>query len=53
MANKNYRMIKTIENDAPYGNINYYSISFLTPEKYDKTKWMTLLGFKIHTAIQI
>lgn len=45
-----YTVINKIENDAPFGSINLYTISFLTPEKLDKTKDLNIYGFKLHNG---
>lgn len=45
---KKYNIVKTIEDDAPFGNINWCSISFLSPEKVEKTKYLDVRGFKVH-----
>ena len=48
--NKKYKIITSIEDDAPYGDINWCSISFLTPQKIEKTKFLDIKGFKIHNG---
>lgn len=47
---KKYKIIKTIIDDAPFGDINWCTISFLTSYKVDKTKNFDVRGFKIHTG---
>jgi len=47
---KKYKIISTIENDAPFANISWYTISFLTPQKIDKINFLDILGFKIHNG---
>lgn len=48
--NKKYKIIKTIEDDAPFGNINWCTISFLTPQNIDNLKYIDVKGFKIHNG---
>lgn len=49
MANtQKYTILNKIENDASFGTLNYCTISFLTPTKVEKTKYLDILGFKIH-----
>lgn len=50
MTNKKYKIMKSIEDDAPSGDINWCTISFLTPQKLDATKHMDAKGFKIHNG---
>jgi len=48
MATRNkYNIINNIEDDAPFGSINFCTISFITPEKVDATKYLDIYGFKI------
>lgn len=48
--NKKYKIISNIENDAPSGDINWCTISFLTPQKRDNTKYLNVYGFKVHNG---
>lgn len=48
--NKKYKIITTIEDDAPFSNINWYTISFLTPQKIDSLKYLDVKGFKVHNG---
>lgn len=48
--NKKYKIITTIEDDAPFSNINWYTISFLTPQKLDSLKYLDVKGFKVHNG---
>lgn len=50
LPNKKYTIIKTIEDDAPKGDINWYTISFLTPQKIDSLKYLDIRGFKVHNG---
>lgn len=50
MSNKKYKIIDTILADAPYGYINWLTISFLTPQKEEKTKYLDVVGFKVHNG---
>lgn len=47
---KKYKIIKNIINDAPHGDINYVSMSFLTPQNIESTKFMDIKGFKVHNG---
>ena len=47
---KKYTVIDNIVDDAPFQNINWCTMSFLTPQKVDKTKYMDIRGFKIHNG---
>lgn len=47
---KKYQIISTIEDDAPFGDINWCTISFLTPQKIEHLKWFDVRGFKVHTG---
>jgi hypothetical protein len=46
--NKKFKIITTIDDDAPAGNINWCTISFLTPQKLEKIKYLDVKGFKVH-----
>lgn len=49
MSNRSkYNIVNKIENDAPYGTINLYTVSFITPEKVEKSKYLDIYGFKVH-----
>ena len=50
MSDKKYTIITNIEDDAPYGNINWCTISFLTPEKIDSINFLDIKGFKVHNG---
>ena len=45
-----YKVIQTITEDAPFGDINWCTISFLTPNKLDKTKCLDVMGFKVYNG---
>jgi hypothetical protein len=45
---KKFTILNKIENDAPFGNINFCTISFLTANKAEKTKYLDIYGFKVH-----
>ena len=47
---KKYKIITDFEEDAPHGNIVYCTISFLSPEKMEKTKYLKTRGFKVHNG---
>jgi hypothetical protein len=53
MSNKKYNIIHTILPDAPHGYINFANISFLTPQKSEKTKFLDVVGFKVHNGYTI
>jgi len=48
-----YTVINKIEDDAPFGSINLFTISFLTPEKMEKTKNLNIYGFKIYNGYNV
>lgn len=50
MSSKKYNIISKLEDDAPYGNINWCTISFLTPQKIDKSKYLDVMGLKVHNG---
>ena len=50
MPNKKYNIIEKIEDDAPFGNINCCTISFLTPQKIDSIKFLDVKGFRVHNG---
>lgn len=50
MNHKKYHIIKTLEDDAPYGDVNWGSISFLTPQRLESTKYLDVKGFKVHNG---
>lgn len=43
-----YKIIDHLENDAPFGCINWCTISFLTPHKLNNLKLLDVRGFKVH-----
>ena len=49
-TNHKYKIINTIQDDAPFGFINWYTVSFLSPQKMDKTKYLDVLGIKVHNG---
>ena len=49
-SGKKYNIVDTIEDDAPFGEANYYTISFLTPQRLDNIKYFKIRGIKIHNA---
>jgi len=49
-SGKKFKIITTIEDDAPFGHVNYYTISFLTPQKMDNLKYIEVKGFKVHNG---
>jgi hypothetical protein len=53
MSNKKYNIIHTLQPDAPFGYINYITISFLTPQKEEKTKFLDVIGFKVYNGYTI
>lgn len=41
----------SIENDAPFGNMPYYNISFLSANRIEKlADWYPIRGFKVHNG---
>lgn len=53
MTNKKYKIIKSIEDDAPSGDINWCTISFLTPQKNDATKYLDVKAFKVYNGYNV
>jgi len=47
---KKFNIVTKLENDAPFGQINLCTISFLTPEKVDKSKYLDIYGFKVYSG---
>lgn len=45
-----YKILDTIENDPPYGNICWYLVSFLSPNKLVDLGSLDLKGIKIHNG---
>ncbi|AFX92507.1 hypothetical protein CE11_00480 [Megavirus courdo11] len=51
MRNKSqFKIIPTIEEDAPFGDVNYCTMSFFSSDKVDKTKVLNIKAFKIHNG---
>jgi len=48
--NKKYNIINEINDDAPFGNINWCTVSFLSPDKLESTKLLDVKGFKVHNG---
>ena len=48
MDNKKFKILSSIENDPPFGNINWVTISFISPDKIEKTKNLGITGFKVY-----
>lgn len=46
----NQHIIKTISDDAPHGCINWFTISFLTPQKMEGFETYDVRGFKVHNG---
>ena len=49
-TNKKFKIISNIEDDAPFGDVNWCTISFLTPQKMPEMKYLDVLGFKVHNG---
>src|SRR5690349_7883397 len=45
-----FKLIDTIKDDAPFGYINYCTISFLTPQKIEANQYIDVQAFKIHNG---
>lgn len=50
MPNKKFKIVQNIIDDAPFGEVNWCTISFVTPQKIPKTKYLDVLGFKVHNG---
>lgn len=48
--NKKFKIITTIEDDVPSGDINWCTLSFLTPNKVETSKYLDVYGFKVHNG---
>jgi hypothetical protein len=48
-----YNVIDSIENDAPFGSIPYYSITFLTPQRIEGLENIPIKGFKVHQGYSV
>lgn len=46
MAQKEYKIITSLTNDAPYGNIKYASISFLSSQRLKQGEHLRVYGIK-------
>lgn len=53
MANKTYKIITKLEDDAPYGNVNWCTISFLDPHKIEKINYLDMKGFKVYNGYNV
>lgn len=53
MTDKKYDIVSSLVDDAAYGNINWYTISFLTPQSIDKLANVDIKAFKIHNGYNI
>jgi hypothetical protein len=47
---KKYTMLEKIVADEPFKNQLYFTISFLTPSKYEKTRYLDIRGFKVYSV---
>ena len=47
---KKYKIISNIVDDAPFGEINWCTISFLTPQNMESLKMLDIKGFKVHNG---
>lgn len=47
---KKYNIVDTIIDDAPFGDINWCTISFLTPQRNEELTYLDAKGFKIHAG---
>lgn len=45
---KKYKIMTSIESDAPFGAVNWCTISFITPSKNEDSNFLDVIGFKIH-----
>lgn len=50
MDNKKYNITSHLQDDAPYGDINWCTLSFFTPQKIEKLKYIDVMAFKIHNG---
>lgn len=52
-SDKKYRIIETIKDDAPFGSINFLTISFMSSEKIPAVNKLNINGFKIHNGYNV
>lgn len=45
-----YTIISSIENDAPFGAVNWCTISFLSPQDIEETDSLEVKGIKVHNG---
>uniref|UniRef100_A0A6G6ACE7 Uncharacterized protein n=1 Tax=Borely moumouvirus TaxID=2712067 RepID=A0A6G6ACE7_9VIRU len=51
MQNKSsFKIIPTIEEDAPFGDITALTLSFFSSDRVDKTKCLNIKAFKVHNG---
>lgn len=51
MQNKSsFKIIPTIEEDAPFGDVTALTLSFFSSDKIEKTKCLNIKAFKIHNG---
>nr|AEX62840.1 hypothetical protein mv_R635 [Moumouvirus Monve] len=51
MQNKSsFKIIPTIEEDAPFGDISAVTLSFFSSDRVDKTKCLNIKAFKVHNG---
>ena len=53
MTSKTYKIIKNLEDDAPYGNINWCTLSFIDPQKIEKISYLDMKGFKVYNGYNV
>ncbi|MEM0354128.1 MAG: DUF5832 domain-containing protein [Thermoplasmata archaeon] len=47
---KTYKVLPSIDEDAPFNNICWYTVSFLDPQKIDHIDFMEVRGIKVHNG---
>lgn len=50
MEKKKFNVITKLEDDPPFENLNWFTVSFLTPQKIESLKHLDVKGIKIHNA---
>ena len=48
--NKKFKIITSLEDDAPYGHVHWCSLSFNTPQKLDSLKFIDVKGFRVYNG---
>ncbi|MEM3061968.1 MAG: DUF5832 domain-containing protein [Nitrososphaerota archaeon] len=47
---KTYKVLPSIDEDAPFNSVSWYTVSFLDPQKIENLDFMEVRGIKIHNG---